>query len=217
MFKIYIGTVPVYLCTADTEQQVGQNPNILHVTYRHKYDLKDIIKYIEANTHLQSVFITGSDLSTVRKDFFGQYKVLAAAGGMVRNSNGEVLFINRNNRWDLPKGKVEADEALEDAAKREVSEETGLSLENLQIKAPIMLGDMQQNITCHTYFEKGIKVLKLIYWYDMFCDNTNGLKPQEEEGIIEACFLSLEAIKAGDYLQNTFPSIRDVLRAGLAI
>lgn len=217
MFKIYIGNVAVHLCTQDTEQQVGQNPHTLHVTYRTKYDLKDIIKYIETNTQLQDVFISGSDIALVRKDFFGQYKILAAAGGLVKNNAGEVLFIYRNNRWDLPKGKVEKDEAIEDAAKREVCEETGLLAEHLQINKPIFLGNTQQNITCHTYFEKGTKILKLIYWYDMTCANAIGLKPQEEEGIKEVRFVLPENIKQENYLQNTFPSIRDVLQTSLGI
>ena len=39
-------------------------------------------------------------------------KEVVAAGGLVRNSKGQVLFIYRNNKWDLPKGKREATETL---------------------------------------------------------------------------------------------------------
>lgn len=33
-------------------------------------------------------------------------EVIKAAGGLVENNKGELLFIYRNKKWDLPKGKV---------------------------------------------------------------------------------------------------------------
>jgi 8-oxo-dGTP diphosphatase len=55
-----------------------------------------------------------------------------AAGGLVvrRGSDGqcEVLLVHRPGRedWSFPKGKLESGESFEDAALREVEEETGL-------------------------------------------------------------------------------------------
>lgn len=49
-----------------------------------------------------------------------------AAGGIVVDDSGDMLLIRRNNRWDLPKGKVESGETLLQAALREVEEETGI-------------------------------------------------------------------------------------------
>jgi 8-oxo-dGTP diphosphatase len=51
-----------------------------------------------------------------------------AAGGVVRGAGGEIALVHRPryDDWSLPKGKLEPGERFEDAARREVAEETGL-------------------------------------------------------------------------------------------
>ena len=51
---------------------------------------------------------------------------IEAAGGLVRNSENNYLFILKNNCWDLPKGKIDIGEKHEHAAIREIKEETNL-------------------------------------------------------------------------------------------
>ena len=52
---------------------------------------------------------------------------IAAAGGVVMR-DGQVALVHRPryNDWTLPKGKLDASESFEEAALREVQEETGL-------------------------------------------------------------------------------------------
>jgi 8-oxo-dGTP pyrophosphatase MutT (NUDIX family) len=55
-------------------------------------------------------------------------KVVSSGGVIFRNANGdfEVALVSRRNIWCLPKGLIEANETAEEAALREVQEETGL-------------------------------------------------------------------------------------------
>ncbi len=52
--------------------------------------------------------------------------LILAAGGLVLNEKGEVLFMFRKGKWDLPKGKLDPGETMDACALREVMEETGL-------------------------------------------------------------------------------------------
>jgi 8-oxo-dGTP diphosphatase len=54
--------------------------------------------------------------------------LVRAAGGIVVDDAGRVLVVHRPHHgdWSLPKGKLEDGESWEEAAVREVEEETGL-------------------------------------------------------------------------------------------
>ena len=132
--------------------------------------------------------------------FSRQFDVIQAAGGVVCNDDGDVLLIFRKGKWDLPKGKVEDNEPIELCADREVKEETGLT--ELMLRKPLM-------ITYHTYEERGINILKETYWFMFDAPGRQPLKPQTNEDIHEAKWVS----KAGldKYKQNTYGLILDVL------
>src|SRR5919202_5512715 len=51
-----------------------------------------------------------------------------AAGGLVVRDDGRIAVIHRPryDDWSLPKGKLDPGESFEDAARREVEEETGV-------------------------------------------------------------------------------------------
>ena len=61
--------------------------------------------------------------------------IVQAAGGVVtrnaRDGTLEVLVVHRPryDDWSLPKGKLEPGESFEDAARREIEEETGVRVE----------------------------------------------------------------------------------------
>ena len=56
-------------------------------------------------------------------------RVVSSGGVIFRKVNGgfEVALVSRRNIWCLPKGLIEANETADEAALREVKEETGLN------------------------------------------------------------------------------------------
>jgi len=134
-------------------------------------------------------------------DILRHYKVIVAAGGLVQNSKGEFLFIFRNGRWDLPKGKLEPEEKIEDAALREVSEETGIS----KLKLRDYIVD-----TYHVYNLGNSTILKVSHWFNMTCKGNEPLVPQLNENITMAKWIPKEQLD--EILQNTYDTIREVFR-----
>ncbi|MFA5420161.1 MAG: NUDIX domain-containing protein [Bacteroidales bacterium] len=117
------------------------------------------------------------------KKFESQFKVIEAAGGVVRNDKNEYLFIHRLDKWDLPKGKVEPGESIEEAAVREVCEETGVD----HLKVNGRLPD-----SYHIYPEKNTFILKRTCWFSMSTHSASVLTPQTGEQITQAVWLTKE-------------------------
>lgn len=125
---------------------------------------------------------------------------IIAAGGIVQNEKGEILLQLRKGKWDLPKGKLDNGESIEDCAIREVEEETGLK--------NIHLGELI-GTTLHNYNEKGKEIEKETFWYDMRVTGEQTLVPQLEEGIHD-----LKWVKEPDlapFLQNTYDNIIEIV------
>jgi 8-oxo-dGTP pyrophosphatase MutT (NUDIX family) len=127
--------------------------------------------------------------------------LIEAAGGLVQNENNDFLFIYRNDKWDLPKGKIEKKEKIKVAAVREVEEECGIKVSSLNDKICN---------TFHVYPYKGEIVIKKTYWFDMRCKGQEKLIPQTEEGITDARWFKKNDV--AEIVANTFPSILDVLK-----
>jgi 8-oxo-dGTP pyrophosphatase MutT (NUDIX family) len=129
--------------------------------------------------------------------------IIKAAGGLVESAKGNYLFIFRNKKWDLPKGKVEKGEGMREAAWREVEEECGVK---------IFTHDEKLCKTYHVYTLGSKIVLKKTNWYRMTVKGEPKLIPQKEEGITKASWLSKNDLEP--VIANTYPSIMDVLEAG---
>lgn len=132
--------------------------------------------------------------------------LVKAAGGLVSNSAGDYLFIFRNKKWDLPKGKVEKKEKIKSAAQREVEEECGVK---------IFKNKDRLCKTYHVYELGGKVVLKKTAWYSMTVKGQPKLIPQKEEGITKAGWFGKDELDP--ILKNTYLLIFDVLTAGKLI
>ncbi|MBF8455705.1 NUDIX domain-containing protein [Kaistella sp. G5-32] len=154
------------------------------------------------NTSCSEMNVYGENIEEIWEDFTHMFKVIEAAGGLVKNKKDELLFIRRMGKWDLPKGKIEKDESLEQAALREVEEETGLK--------ELILEEFLNN-TFHIYTERnGEKILKTTYWFKMTYVGNETPVPQIEEGISEVTWKNEEMINR-EVLPMTFQNIKLVL------
>ncbi len=134
-------------------------------------------------------------------------KTLIAAGGLVENELGQVLMIFRRGKWDLPKGKLDPHESIEECALREVQEETGIQ--------EITMGKFICT-TSHEYYDKWLQqdVVKESHWYHMLASYTEQLVPQTEEDITEIRWVSSREWPT--LLALSYPTIQQVFReAGL--
>ena len=132
------------------------------------------------------------------EDLASQFVWVEAAGGVVRNEQDEVVMINRNGRWDLPKGHREAGESFPVCAAREAEEETGAKVDSV--------GRLLCT-TLHCYNLYGRWELKHTAWYEMHA-TTVELTPQSEEGIAKAEWVALDDVT--ELIKDSFPTIKSV-------
>ncbi|MDC8101258.1 NUDIX domain-containing protein [Chryseobacterium rhizosphaerae] len=129
--------------------------------------------------------------------------MIEAAGGIVSNPEGEILFIKRLGKWDLPKGKMEKGESQEESAVREIEEETGLK--DVELVQFI-------NTTYHIYVERnGEKILKCTHWFEMNFSGEDTFKPQAEEGITEVAWKKRQQIE-NEVFPSTFKNIKLIVK-----
>jgi 8-oxo-dGTP pyrophosphatase MutT (NUDIX family) len=157
------------------------------------------IAHIIFETETQFIFIQHRDLGSVQSDFINHFYVIEAAGGIVENSNKELLFIFRRGKWDLPKGKMEINESAELCAAREIEEETGVT----NLHRIDKLTD-----TFHFYEEKGKPILKISHWYYFKTDFEGNAIPQLEEDITAIQWFGVNDLNTP--LSNSFQAIKDV-------
>lgn len=127
---------------------------------------------------------------------------IIAAGGLIVNEKQELLMIFRRGHWDLPKGKWDDGETIEQCALREVREETGI--------ADVQLGALI-GLTYHEYFNTYTNqdVVKETHWYAMTVDSSVKLVPQTEEDIEKIEWVPFANI--GEKMQQTYPNILEIL------
>ncbi len=201
MYKIYLDQTAFHLVSRQAIDKLPKGKTHLAGEYHGKTAL--LLNYIdmaEKSERYETVTLIATDVEKLKTDFFSLFKIVEAAGGLVYNQAGEILFIYRRKHWDLPKGKIDKGESKEDAALREVAEETGLQ----EVERHELL-----YTSYHVYRNKKDKrCLKPTYWYRMTTEKT-ALKLQHEEDIEDAKWMTKADFLAADL--PTFGSINDVV------
>ncbi|UYQ94258.1 NUDIX domain-containing protein [Chitinophaga horti] len=163
--------------------------------------IADVLEKMERDA-LPGAILRTADPASLFNQVKAKYTVLEAGGGLVTNPAGDVLMIFRRNKWDLPKGKWDDGETIEECALREVREETGLH--------SVTLGDKITE-TFHYYSHKGKRVLKHSHWYAMHFTGTELTVPQIEEDIMDIEWVKQENVDK--YLKFSYQNIINVFEA----
>ena len=200
MYKVFFNEKVLHLTDDFVKNfQIRQG---LFYKFQDTEELKDIIDVFTHIKKIRSLTIFHYDIDNLRDQFFHAFdKVVYAAGGVVHTPDDKILMIYRRNKWDLPKGKIDKGEEQEEAAIREVTEETGLS--GFEEVNPLLS-------TYHVYEENKILVLKRVMWYDMLYKGNEVPVPQTEEDITEVKWFSPRNLF--EPISNTYLTILDVLK-----
>lgn len=198
IIKIQHGKQQIFLTDSPDQYLPSRSSILLRLGFLQ--ELAPFFEELGSQQDLESIWFCYPQLEELMVEFKKMFKVVEAAGGAVKNKEDKWLFIFRNGKWDLPKGKIEKGEGLEEAAIREVEEECGVN--GLSIIRPL-------STSYHTYTLNGFLVLKPTYWYEMVTSSTGKLTPQIEEGITDVKWLGRSEWSVVE--NNTFPSILEVM------
>lgn len=193
MYTIYVGDKPIIL-TTEVEKETDFKSYLLK-----SVNIGKVIKTLN-NTDLEAVHLVYKNEDKLLRKFLKLLPNVVAGGGKVYNSKNEILFIYRNDKWDLPKGKTERKESIEETAIREVEEETGVK--GLSITKPLPT-------TYHIFKRNGKHRIKITYWFEMRTDFEGKLFPEENEGITKVEWLDAKASQ--EAMENSYANIRELV------
>lgn len=204
--KIYFNDKPLFLCDQidNSIEPYLRHDDAVFIDELNAHTVNTMIHEMQLEKVHAGVFLH-PDLAELKHAFYRKFELIRAGGGLVLNTEGQALLIFRRGKWDLPKGKQDEGETIEECAVREVQEETGLKALSLEKPLPV---------TYHTYHQGARFILKESYWFLMHTTGIPVLTPQQEEDIQEARWVSKAEVAA--YLPQCFPSVKAILEAWLA-
>ncbi len=192
MYKVFVNNSVIIL---STDFRYSKDYASIHIEQANLNSIiKELIKNPEKKIHLYH-----ETVEKLFKHFLKKIPVVVAGGGKLYNPQKKILFIFRNGKWDLPKGKIEKNESIAECAIREVEEETGV--QNIEITRFLQR-------TYHVFKRDGVYKLKLTYWYEMYSEYNGKLTPQLNEGITKVKWKTLKKSKKA--LTNTYGAIEQL-------
>lgn len=196
MYKVFIENRPIIF---------AQNDALLTNTYCIASELlekgeEDLALIVKSVPKKKNIVVLSDQIEEEFARIFSEYDFIEAAGGIVKRKK-KYLFIKRNGFWDIPKGKLEKKESIEEGAIREIEEECGIA-------GPIIVSRV--GITYHTYRYENKPTIKKTYWFAMEYEGLKQLKGQIEEGITKVEWLKIDELDK--VKKKTFPSILEVIQ-----
>ncbi len=180
MYKVFFNQKPILLTTEIIHP--NEDSPLFYVKFTNKKFIVQMLK----SKKVKMLYLYHSKEDKLWYYFLNMFKLVEAAGGLVRNlETNHFLFIFRNKKWDLPKGRINKNEEVKNAAIREVEEETGV--ENLSIIKPL-------NTTYHIFKKNRKYRLKKTFWYLMETNYNGELTPETKEGIEKANWIDKKLI-----------------------
>ena len=198
MYKVFIDNHCITVDKQLTPERA--RGNFLLINDPGEEEIHILVEYLSSTPTSIDLFMVSDDVEDLWVILQEVCPKVLAAGGLVRNSENKILFIYRNSYWDLPKGKAEEGEDMEECARREVAEECGFEVEEIRSKLPC---------TYHIYFHKKGFVLKETHWFEMFSDFNGKFTPEKEEGIEEVRWFAPEELHI--VKENTYRNINCLL------
>ena len=190
MYKVFVNDKPLFLTNQIFKETDFQLFLLESVDFKQL-----IVKYFQ--NKIQKAYLYHPDEKEIMKLLKTKMPVNKAGGGLVYNKNGEVLFIFRNGKWELPKGGTNKCEEIEDTAMREVEEETGVN--GLSISKKLQK-------TYHIFKRNGVYKLKITHWFEIHSTYDGIPVGQDEEGIEKVEWKNPEQIK--EALKNSYENIK---------
>ncbi len=199
---IYFNNKQLIVCDTETEavKALKEQPGVVFYPELKEAWVEDMIRQMQ-QPEVKGGIYQHPDVEQVMEVLKQKMVLIQAAGGLVHTDNNTFLLIFRRGKWDLPKGKLDEGENLEQCAVREVEEETGL--QGVQLEKPL-------TVTYHTYYQDNQLILKESHWFLMKSAEQPVLTPQLDEDIEECKWVDQDAL--APYMENTHPSILDVLK-----
>jgi 8-oxo-dGTP pyrophosphatase MutT (NUDIX family) len=190
MYKVFVNDKPLFLTNQIFKETDFQLFLLESVDFKQL-----IVKYFQ--NKIQEAYLYHPDEKEIMKVLKTKIPVNKAGGGLVYNKNGEVLFIFRNGKWDLPKGGTNKGEEMVETAMREVEEETGVN--GLSISKKLQK-------TYHIFKRNGVYKLKITHWFEMHCTYDGIPVGQADEGIEKVEWKNPTQIQ--EALKNSYENIK---------
>lgn len=178
-----------------------KDENFITFDSTNSYSIPNREIFFEQLKNVDGALIISNTPYDTLMEFSKEFKQIIAAGGIVTNKEDKILMIYRHNRWDLPKGKIEINENIEECAIREVTEECSI--------APLIINDKICS-TFHIYTLNGEWIIKESHWYRMTYHGDETPKPQIEEHITIAEWVDKSEVD--ERLKNSYSTIIDIFK-----